>query len=429
MSVWSARVEGSGVGPLVEQVRSLALAVEGGDQAEREHLHRAEAVADLVKWTWENVDPELVGQESIDLVVSGLQAAAQHLQGWRDGLGVEYLTVQTRDGLDQVVRGLAGIPLPAADPATEIGSLRRSVGQHRGQMEREVEAFRQQSAEALAALVAQHGAAAETMSRQLDGMVAEVASLRDEVTRIRDEVNALLTNARAMDANQQQTFGAAQTANQEAFATLLAESRTALEASTEKLQAQMKAVVDKIEVDMRVHVDDAGLNRGKVEEIYNIVGKTALLGSYATNAERERTEAAKWRRVAIAAAVVAIVIGLWAAIVAADAGSDWDMLVAKVVLGSGVAAVAAYAARQSAEHRNTQRDAEHVAVQLAAIKPYLNDLEDPTERDKLLIEVAQRLFGQARIPSNSSEDLSKLLSDDPSLLTAIVTAVQAASKK
>lgn len=179
---------------------------------------------------------------------------------------------------------------------------------------------------------------------------------------------------------------------------------------------------------MRSHLQEAATTKTKIDDLFEISAETSLIGSYTRNATRERTAADRWRMVAIAAAAVAIAIGLWAALVAAQENSDWDLLAAKALLGAVVAGLFAYAARQSAEHRNSQRDAEHVAVQLAALKPYLSDLSEPAERDKLLIVIAQRLFGQARVNQNHDDSVARMLADDPNLLTAIASAVAAARK-
>ena len=113
--------------------------------------------------------------------------------------------------------------------------------------------------------------------------------------------------------------------------------------------------------------------------------------------------------------------------VAAGKTTHWDLLAAKAFLGLIVAGVAAYAATQSAEHRTSQRDAEHVAVQLAALKPYLSDLSQESERDRLLVAIAQKLFGQPRV-SQDNGDLSKLVAENPSLLSALLAAVQALAR-
>jgi hypothetical protein len=431
MSVWTERIENSGARTRVKRVRELVDAGGASDPVEQEHLDRTGRIATQVDWVLDNVDPALIGGDAVNTLVQGLTAAVQHLEAWQAGNGPEYLLTQTMTAVDQVIDGLGLIPMPAsaAEASAEISSLRRSLGQYRGQMEREVKALKGTVEKAVADLQAQKDTAVADLVNQGAEAVSEVATLREEVTRVRDEVTTLLTSARTLETNQQTAFTTAQTANQEAFAKLLGESRETLTASTQKMQADLRAAVQAVDTEMNAYLEEASARKAGIDKLFEIAAETSLIGSYTRNATRERGAANLWRRVAVAAAAVAAAIGLWAAIVAAGSGTDWDLLAAKALLLAGVTGVAAYAAGQSSEHRNAERDAEHVAVQLATLKPYLADLSQDTERDRLLIEIAQKLFGQARSAGKDNGDVAKLLSEDPRLLSTLLAALQAAAKK
>lgn len=308
-----------------------------------------------------------------------------------------------------------------------MGSLRRSVGQHRGQIEREVESLSANFEDALTTLKSEQAAAQQAIREQQAAAMSEVATLGSEVTRLREEMTTLLGSARALENNHQATFNASQTANQEAFSKLLTESREAFAAASATMQAELEAAVSSVEAGFATRLEAATEQKARIDGLFEIAAETTLIGSYTRNATRERKAADVWRLVAIGAALIAVAIGIWATVVAAGDETDWDLLAAKAFLGLIVAGVAAYAATQSAEHRSTQRDAEHVAVQLAALKPYLADLSQDTERDRLLVAIAEKLFGQSRVPPDNG-DLSKLVADNPSLLGALLTAAQAASK-
>lgn len=240
-------------------------------------------------------------------------------------------------------------------------------------------------------------------------------------------MTTLLGSARTLENNQQATFNASQTSNQEAFAKLLAESRDSLASVSSEMQADLETAVLAVETSFETRLEAATEQKGRIDELFEIAAETTLIESYTRNATRERKAADIWRLVAIGAALIAVAIGIWATVVAAGDETDWDLLAAKAFLGLIVAGVAAYAATQSAEHRSTQRDAEHVAVQLAALKPYLADLSQDAERDRLLVVIAEKLFGQTRVAQDNG-DLSKLVAENPSLLSALLAAAQAAAK-
>jgi hypothetical protein len=81
--------------------------------------------------------------------------------------------------------------------------------------------------------------------------------------------------------------------------------------------------------------------------------------------------------------------------------ADWDVILSKLAIVAATGGVGAYAVRQSTEHRRSQRMNEHVALQLAAIKPYVSYLQQP-QRDELLAEIAHRIFGQPMAEANDT---------------------------
>lgn len=90
---------------------------------------------------------------------------------------------------------------------------------------------------------------------------------------------------------------------------------------------------------------------------------------------------------------------------------------------------AAYAARQSSEHRQAQRQAEQMALQLAALKPYLDDMRDEAKRDELLAVIAQKLFGQATpVKTTITRKEKRDDTDTMALLAQAMTLIQTMTK-
>ena len=73
--------------------------------------------------------------------------------------------------------------------------------------------------------------------------------------------------------------------------------------------------------------------------------------------------------------------------------------------------------------KSAQRKAERMALQLKALKPYLNDIEDDTKRDELLAKIANRLFGQEeQLPLILSKG-GKGKNDNPMLTSQLLEVV------
>ena len=377
MSVWTEHIENAGLPVLTQQVREKVEAGVASDGVEQDHLDRTNRVVEQVEWVVENVDPTLFRSNTVDGFVLNLTAMSTHLDSWRAGAGPAELLTEVAAAVDETLRLLGEIPVPtsAAEASQEIGSLRRSVGQHRHQMKREVQALTEQVAAALTELEDYRLQATESFAVHQAEVAATVGDLTAEVLRVRDEVTMLLTSARTLETNQQATFGQTLTSNQEAFANLLAESRAELTAANAEAVNATNRRLAEFEALHEIEIVSARERTAEIQQLFASSGETTLIGRHTRNANRERRAADLWRWIAIAGAVAAAGIGVWAAIVAAGAGSDWDLLGSKVVLAALVAGTAAYAASQSSEHRQAQRHAEHVAVQTTTLNSYRSDRE------------------------------------------------------
>jgi hypothetical protein len=419
MDVWQERVETS---PALAAAREAKAVIEQGganSPAEQDHLDRQYRVSDLVEWSLTNADPLLIPAEPLANLATHIRQGIEHLNAWRAGSGPEYLTTHAANQFDLVLVDLGAIPVAqaAAEAVTEIASLRRSVGQHRGQVEREIDA-----------LTAASGAAQNAATVQAEQGASRVAELEAEVQALRDELAQMTATGRDLANQQQNAFTSAQTERQEAFAKLLEEKREETAASVDAMRKQVAADASAAKAASEADVNAVSAAKLRVEEILGIVGEEALVGTYSKNATDEQKTADFFRWIAIGAIAITVGVGVWLVASAHTSGTDWDLFASKLVLGIPIGGVAAYAARQSSEHRHSQREAAHVALQLAALKPYLNDLDKVEERDQLLIEIAGRLFGHPRRDGKPDAAVVDAFAENPTLLAQLVPIVQAMSK-
>ena len=75
----------------------------------------------------------------------------------------------------------------------------------------------------------------------------------------------------------------------------------------------------------------------------------------------------------------------------------WQKLIARLSVVAASGGLATYAAKQAAEHRQAQRQSEHMALQFSAVRPYLEDVTDKEQRDALLIKLADKFFSEKKI--------------------------------
>ena len=116
----------------------------------------------------------------------------------------------------------------------------------------------------------------------------------------------------------------------------------------------------------------------------------AVAGEYGTWAAHQAS-AAFWWTVATVVVGLATVGGLIAALRSTEDDSI-QHIVAKLSISLVGLFVAAYTAHQAAEHRREERTAKRLALDLAALQPFLEQIQDLAELEKLRVAVANRVF-------------------------------------
>ena len=373
-------------------------------------LRVVEAVASIVS----NADPVLIADSTINQLAQQLTQTRDHLDQWKAGAGAHQLTAATAQA-DAAITAVATIPISstATEAAAEIGSLRRSVGQHRGQVDREIEDLRSTSIKVQ-----------QEFTSTADQATVRVTELEEEVRRLREELNQVLNAARDQANRQQNTFSSAQDQRQELFGKFLDEKRSESTAAVEAIETSTTETADRLAEVQQGHADAAAAAKERVEEILGIVSEEALVGTYSKNASEKKEQADRWRWIAIALVLASVAIGVWIVASAADDGTDWDHFAAKTVLVLPITAAATYAGKQSGEHRHVQREGEHMALQLAALGPYLNDLVGPEGRDELLTDIAKKIFGQPRRYGGAGPDAG----DAPTTISQVADLIQEIGK-
>ncbi len=202
MDRWEQRTRESDAVAAVAELRVWLDSASASSPEDQDSLDRVLRVAELVEWTLSNVDPKLVPEPTLVQLAGALRQAITHLGSWQGGSGGEYLTTHTMDRLDAVLVALGSIPIAetVGEATAEVSSLRRSVGQHRGQVDREIEAMEEATTQI------RDGTTAE-----LQRVKEQVDTLAADVTRQGQELTQTLATARESLNSQQNTFASAQT--------------------------------------------------------------------------------------------------------------------------------------------------------------------------------------------------------------------------
>lgn len=383
---WGRRLADSGVPQLIEQVHELVgaeLDNHDGTTAGIDMLFRVRRIATTAVHALERSDPTLISDQVLGVLSQNLGPALDWLRQWRNSRDDDQLR-GALSHLDATLPAIADIPivdLPVAE--SEIAELRQSARRARQSAESQITALREQSDQATAAL--------EERVRVSEARVAEIQS---EVDNARSEHGSLLQQARQLDTTRQEEFYTAERGRIDAFESLMNAQREGNQQLNQELQAATDLQIDVAKRSTENAIEHLEARKAEADALVGLIGEEALVGSYESEARHERRMANALRTVSVLFVMASVVFGFFLLRDAADL--RWTAVVARIVLLTPLGAIAAYAARQSSEHRHAERDSRHLGLQLKAFGPYLQHLPDQAQRDEIVKTIATRIFGQPR---------------------------------
>lgn len=359
-------------------------------EEERDAVARLGAVVEYLD-AFRSCDPRLVepqGPADVYQHLTAMQNSLTHYQADREANRAHLAAAATNNpNLMNALRSY--FPYPGADTATQatkaaatrfrhaleeqVETLKTTISDLRGQLDQEQTAHREAQAAAVAQLeelktqiaageatIAAAGAAFETQTAE------QQAAFTAEVT---SRGNALKLSEAERASTQEERLAALEKSAAEARNAEAAEAEGVL-AQLREYEEQAKAVIDS-------------------------TSRHAVSGEYGTWAAHQARSAFWWT---IAAVLIGVgtVVGLILAVSSAK-DDTVQFVIYKVSIGLLAAAVAGYAAKQASEHRVQERRFKRLALDVAALEPFLATLEDATTiRD----EFAKRVFA----PENSQGD-------------------------
>jgi len=380
---WIRRIDESGIYPLIDQARQLATDAQVDGDTEHADRERILAALTAVSTTLEGADPEVVREVALSEIVSSLNQINAHLPACAESPNAQYLAIALQQ-VEPMLAAASTIYQPhSVDDATKaLTGFKQSVAASRSHVTRLVDDLETR----LARLGEEHEAVIAQAAAESAAHAAAIATARQEIDRLQ-----LL---------QQNAFDEAQTSRTTAHDAQLRSQRQEADQSMRAVEAELVTVRAAEAVKMQEAVAAANDSNTQIDEILGLVAEKGLVGQYAETADRERKLAKWWRIAAAAVAGGAIGVAIWS-VAAHEEGGGWQTLVPKLTLTAVIGGVATYLGRVANDHRQAEKQARQVGLQLAAINPYLRSLEDPVLRDAVLSVVATQIFSGANARNDS----------------------------
>jgi chemotaxis protein histidine kinase CheA len=256
----------------------------------------------------------------------------------------------------------------------------------------------QQARKALSDATAAHQTEVTELQQELADLTERLAATETQLAIAEAAAKNKLTE---QVESHEKAFGEEAEAREEAFeaeAEARAEAaKTELEDFKNRATAQQEELAQKAD-DLLARLTEY---EQQSEALVDSTSRNAIAGDYGAWADAQGRQAFRWTMATIgfAVATAGVLLFLLLHVKAAEASST-SYIVFKTSIGFVMLAVAGYCASQAAQHRHEERTAKRLHLDLAALEPFLKQVENPEE---LRTEIANRVFAPERADAESRQ--------------------------
>jgi hypothetical protein len=350
------------------------------------------------------LDPRLVAFEVLDAVHERLNQALSSAQ---NAVADPTYATQAEQFVGQAVREAGGLAM-AAPPLPELADavgkrIGRAVGLRATALTRELDDLESQLQMVRQEVAQARDQATAEDERRVVEQVQRVVELAGAIDTERARIDQFVTTA--VNENQQaernrqsihegalkeqegefeEIHAAMSARGDELVARIADEAKQQLDAVAAehtKLVDALKAAGDEV-------IGHLGEVKAKVDELYEVIVKKGLSGAFAAEAKSQAKSANVWRWIALVLGLFSIGMALLTALDDPD-DLTWQALIAHLSVSLLLGGLATFAGKQSGLHRRREAVAKELELDLAAIGPFLEQME-PAQRVEAIQAFTQR---------------------------------------
>ena len=262
-------------------------------------------------------------------------------------------------------------------------------------------------------------AAQAATDRYKDAADAEIATMREEIEALKVRLGELNEQRTADAETAQEALAALQEKITEGEKTVATQTtrlqeqietqRTSFTEEVEQREAaykQTEAARETAAEEQRTEqsqsakqvLADLTRYREQAKDLLDATARDLVSGDYRGWATQQASAAFGWTVVTVLVGLLTVGALVW--VVLGASNDSTQFLISKSSVGIIGLILAGYTARQAAEHRHEERTANRLALDLAALEPFLEHVENP---DELRKQIAERVF----VPEQRHPDESR----------------------
>jgi len=371
-----------------------------------EALSRLRLILTVVGKRLAGLDRSLVYPPALDTIANGIQLAANEVAAFIGDTNLGHLT-NANGNADAALSGLAQIVVPQS--SEDFLAAQHAADSYHRNTEQAFESSR---------------AATSAISIALEAERTNLVQLSGDILAEKQRLSAVVSEHQAQFSAAQESRiseSAARLHEQnEKFALLVSEYTQTLSVKSVEFSSLLESA-RKEHIDRLASLEKSFTSRAdeiheilkkrqtEINDLVGIVGNTAVTTGYQTSAERARRSARLWNIAAFVAMLGFIVVALCEFVPALGASFSWAALTGRVFVSLTVAVLVAYSAKQAGRYQRAFQRNEKMALELAAIGPFLAPL--PVEKQhEFRLALGGRSFGREEA-SNDTEEGSQSLTD------------------
>lgn len=190
----------------------------------------------------------------------------------------------------------------------------------------------------------------------------------------------------------------------EEYTNLVTESKIDIENEKSSIKNQFSNELEGI-------VDSSKEIHLKIVDLFHIVSGDSISGKYQRVSDDEKKSADIWRNLSVGS-TLAIVIWLLVALFGGlSISENGEIIFGKLIITISItlimAALSAYCAQQSTKHRNNEIRTQWFALEVSAINPFIENLDEAQKRD-LINKLSEKIFGNfdTLLDKSANKDVS-----------------------
>lgn len=377
MSRWKDQLDNHQIHNVLTELRNCVTGeLENVDENEMVERRRLEKFVATCEHVLKRADPEMMPFNQLDSMLNHLnQRVLPQAKAYRDQGNVENLVNANNEATTQLTQ------------LALLHSLRVKGGAAKltKEMEQQLDSF--------AKAITEKQQSAEEKLRELNEVISEQ---KENLSQLESQVSARKQEVASQLAQWQQQFSQAQEKRNEDYNSwrreIDDEARERIDEISKHFNGELENKQKAYEADIENYLAQAKVNHESIRELHQLAAEDSVAGGYVSNANKEGKAAIRWRRGSI---VFISLASAWLGYIFISRNGDitWQVALLSLPLTFVLLSGAAYCAQQSARHRNVEVRNRRFALEMAAIDPYLQSLDQP-DRKELKKQLTERFFGQ-----------------------------------